>query len=709
MPRGPENQPNPLSVAAPRLQDPDACHTGPDWARPPAKLARKSRSSRYATAHEIDRLAVEAASNHNLPHRPVTLASGRADGRQWFRRLGYRTQGDYAREELGTSARSLRRMACLGRRLETLPEARAAFESGTLPMIKAEVIARIATHQTEQRWLAMAKELTVRDLSRTVGTHLKWQREVAAATAGDSPPTYDLPASGCHDTDPPTPETDDEPRAVWRTEVPGWMIGKTHTVLRLVNKVAGASFPEGTRWEFVAAEFLSGMPASPPSPPSPTIPRSFKIPSPITTNEGQRRVMTNDGPVLRNLEPATAPDAMSSAPAPTPASGATPRGEAPTPAPDLPPPRLTPWELHAALKDSSVSGAAASHELGRLLRQIRHRHLWYAVGYPSFDRYVRERLDISPRTARRLIRSEAAGRRHPLLKKACVEGRLTPLKASVLARALDLGLKQGMTHRWIEYARRMSLLRLTDAVDWACARAAADPQWARLDGAPPHPSFRFGGALIGRTMAGDGDDATELRPMLATSETCTLRMWLTSGERRALERAIKGVRAARGPDWPLWACINDLLDHFAGTYEDPAYRALSRHTPVLVRDDWQCQAPGCTARAGLHVHHITARGVGGPNTFDNLIVVCGFHHMLIHRGWVRCRGKAPRMVRWSFGVRGHDLFIHRNRFHTVDAPEPRRTAIARYVGHYRLDPEEWWSDVEVRLQGRQTGSISTAA
>ena len=31
------------------------------------------------------------------------------------------------------------------------------------------------------------------------------------------------------------------------------------------------------------------------------------------------------------------------------------------------------------------------------------------------------------------------------------------------------------------------------------------------------------------------------------------------------------------------------------------------HLEVLERDGWRCQYPGCTVRAGLHVHHIEYR------------------------------------------------------------------------------------------------------
>ncbi len=168
-----------------------------------------------------------------------------------------------------------------------------------------------------------------------------------------------------------------------------------------------------------------------------------------------------------------------------------------------PHPPLTPWELHDTLKNAYLSGGTAALTFGALLRQVRDRRLWSQLGFADFDGYVRERLAMSARTARRLIRAEAAGWRHPSLKTACTEGHLTPLKASVLIRVLDLGLKPATTYRWIEYARRMTLTRLTDAVDWACARAAADPLWVRRDGAPPHPSVRFDGGTINGSAVSD--------------------------------------------------------------------------------------------------------------------------------------------------------------------------------------------------------------
>jgi hypothetical protein len=42
--------------------------------------------------------------------------------------------------------------------------------------------------------------------------------------------------------------------------------------------------------------------------------------------------------------------------------------------------------------------------MGRILRQILERGLHHELGFGSFEDYVVGRLDLSPRTARRLVR-----------------------------------------------------------------------------------------------------------------------------------------------------------------------------------------------------------------------------------------------------------------------------------------------------------------
>lgn len=48
------------------------------------------------------------------------------------------------------------------------------------------------------------------------------------------------------------------------------------------------------------------------------------------------------------------------------------------------------------------------------------------------------------------------------------------------------------------------------------------------------------------------------------------------------------------------------------------------------RDGGRCQFPGCEARHHLHVHHILAWFRGGKTDLANLVLLCGFHHRLLH-------------------------------------------------------------------------------
>lgn len=50
------------------------------------------------------------------------------------------------------------------------------------------------------------------------------------------------------------------------------------------------------------------------------------------------------------------------------------------------------------------------------------------------------------------------------------------------------------------------------------------------------------------------------------------------------------------------------------------------------RDNHCCQFPGCDATRRLHAHHIIWWRDGGPTSLDNLVLVCQYHHRVIHEG-----------------------------------------------------------------------------
>jgi Domain of unknown function (DUF222)/HNH endonuclease len=66
---------------------------------------------------------------------------------------------------------------------------------------------------------------------------------------------------------------------------------------------------------------------------------------------------------------------------------------------------------------------------------------------------------------------------------------------------------------------------------------------------------------------------------------------------------------------------------------------------LTVRDGDGCQFPGCTHTRHLHAHHVRSWLYGGPTDIDNLVLVCSFHHQLVHDHGYRIRWLSGR---WEF-------------------------------------------------------------
>ncbi len=62
--------------------------------------------------------------------------------------------------------------------------------------------------------------------------------------------------------------------------------------------------------------------------------------------------------------------------------------------------------------------------------------------------------------------------------------------------------------------------------------------------------------------------------------------------------------------------------------------------------DGGCQFPGCHRRRFLEAHHVRHWSQLGRTDLDNLVLVCRFHHMLVHEGGYQVA--ADRDVGWAF-------------------------------------------------------------
>lgn len=64
---------------------------------------------------------------------------------------------------------------------------------------------------------------------------------------------------------------------------------------------------------------------------------------------------------------------------------------------------------------------------------------------------------------------------------------------------------------------------------------------------------------------------------------------------------------------------------------------------LRVRDRGRCAVPGCRAARHLDAHHLRPWALGGPTDLDNLALVCGFHHRLVHEHGYRLGHRDGRL------------------------------------------------------------------
>jgi len=90
--------------------------------------------------------------------------------------------------------------------------------------------------------------------------------------------------------------------------------------------------------------------------------------------------------------------------------------------------------LDAALRRAMKRQQRIEHDLGRILRQVLERRLYRELGFGSFERYARERIDISGRTARRWVQMARLGPAGSAVAGAFRDGLLTPKSRRLSSR-----------------------------------------------------------------------------------------------------------------------------------------------------------------------------------------------------------------------------------------------------------------------------------
>ncbi len=335
--------------------------------------------------------------------------------RQVPEKLGYRSLGDYGRERVGVGARTLREWSRVWRALGELPVLRQAVLTGELSWGAARLVVAHVRPETEEACLISVRGRTLRAVEVIVRAvkQVRDADELSASEETEEGVLVRLPVSA-------------RAAELWPAAV------------ELARRVAGEPLPVWECAERMAAEAASSLGRSPealaPKPAAPA--RRRKAPS----NEHGLREQAF--PRLRWAEVGAAlPTELARL-----AEGLA----------DCPP-----RELDGRLRAVVAFLQTVDLELGRILRQMVDRRLFAELGFESLARYAQERLDVSPRTARRLVALARSEHRAPAVATAFHRGEVHALQAQQLARVANLENARA----WVERARQVTLRRLEDDID----------------------------------------------------------------------------------------------------------------------------------------------------------------------------------------------------------------------------------------------------
>jgi hypothetical protein len=255
-------------------------------------------------------------------------------------------------------------------------------------------------------------------------------------------------------------------------------------------------------------------------------------------------------------------------------------------------------EIDRRLRAAIAFLQAVDLEVGRVLRQMVDRRLFAEIGFEGLEHYGGERLDLSARTARRLVALARAEHRSPAVATAFRSGRIHAFQAHALARVARPRTAQA----WVEQAARWSYRRLEDEVE--LRGPAAAQAWA---------------------------GASTRGPVIAFHAPRGVAAFFLAMRERA-------------------GSLDRLLAHAIATWVEAG--SLFRDYADFERDGFRCAVPGCTARRNLQSHHIVFRSHAGPDVPANRTTLCAQHHERALHGvrGLRVHGCAPDGLIFELGA-----------------------------------------------------------
>lgn len=343
--------------------------------------------------------------------------------------------------------------------------------------------------------------------------------------------------------------------------------------------------------------------------------------------------------------------------------------------------------LVAALDGANARVGLAHRELLSLIARLDRRGAWQGSEARDAAHWLGMRYGVSSWKAHRWVVAAHALERLPRLAEALQTGRLGIDKVVELARFAEPGTEAGLV-RWAlgvsvgavrhrgDLAARASREQAVQVererfCSWRYVddgrRFALEAEMPVADGAVVARALERLAATI-PAMPGEEDHTfVAARRADALVALCSTRVASDPDPDRAtvvIHARWNGLAAGTGgceiQDGPVVhprtvqrllcnARVQSVLEDRSGDVirlgrmrrEPPAWMLRQ----VRYRDRG-CRFPGCGARAFTEAHHVRWWRHGGRTDLDNLVLICSFHHRLVHEhGW-SLRREADGEVRW---------------------------------------------------------------
>jgi hypothetical protein len=303
-----------------------------------------------------------------------------------------------------------------------------------------------------------------------------------------------------------------------------------------------------------------------------------------------------------------------------------------------------------------------------LLGELERREAWRSWGCRSMAHWLSWKCGVGLHTAREQVRVAIALAHLPQTTAALARGELSFSKVRALTRIGDLDEPQ--ERQLLDYARIATAAQLEHTVRaYRGVVRNVDRRNGRTQLDEQRSSVRYnddGTVTIITTLAADAavvvleaieqaqrqvpkrDDGADEQTSWADAVELLGQRFLQpdAHAQPAIELVIHRDEHGNGVDRNHGVALSidavrrlscdAWIRHVAGDADDCGRRTrkISRRLrrQLVRRDGDRCRFSGCTNRHYLQGHHIAHWEDGGPTDLDNLVLLCSYHHKLVHEG-----------------------------------------------------------------------------